>query len=258
MLVTDNITFHYKQEILLARTSITVHSGELVALCGPNGAGKTTLLKILAKQLSPSAGTIGYNDIDLDDIAIAELAKIRAVMPQEISVSFNFSVADVIAMGLVFASTAEQKQIIDHVACEFDVSHFLHRAYNDLSGGEKQRVQLARVVGQLMQKACPRQRYLLLDECTSAMDIAMVHKVFSSLKNLLLQDIAIVAIVHDVNLASLYADKIILLKQGEVLAFDRVEKIITVENIGKAFDTKVEVIAHPVCGKPIIVQNRLV
>lgn len=256
MLKANNINLYANKKTLLGGINFSCQPGQLIALCGPNGAGKSSLLKVLAGDVKVQQGEVFYNQKNIDKHSAIELAKCRAVMPQNIQVSFNLSAEAVIDMGLLFCqSRQEKKTIIKTIAKLLDIQHLLTRSYNVLSGGEQQRVQLARVIGQMQQKACAEQRYLLLDECTSAMDMAMMHKAFSILRNITQQNIGIVAVVHDVNLASLYADQIILLKNGRGYAEGCPHTVITQNIINSVFQISVEVIQHPKYNKPVILQN---
>lgn len=256
MLRAENISLYAKQKILLKDIHFSCEPGQLIALCGPNGAGKSSLLKVLAGDIPTSAGEVFYNQQDIAQQSAQSLAKTRAVMPQSLQVSFNLSAFAVIEMGLMFCQSDNEKQtIIKKMAALLDIEHLLKRDYNGLSGGEQQRVQLARVIGQTQQQACTAQRYLLLDECTSAMDMAMMHKAFAVLRDIKKDNIGIVAVVHDLNLASLYADKIILLKQGQGHSEGCPHTVITQNTINSVFQTSVEVIQHPKHQKPVILQN---
>lgn len=256
MLTAKNIGLSIGGKTLLNGIDFSCEPGQLIALCGPNGAGKSTLLKVLAGDLTPQQGQVCYNSHDIAQASAKDLAKTRAVMPQSLHVSFNLSALAVIEMGLLFCqSEQEQQSIVRDMAALLDIAHLLKRSYNGLSGGEQQRVQLARVIGQTQQKACSNTRFLLLDECTSAMDMAMMHKAFSVLRDIKQSNIGVVAVVHDLNLASLYADKIIMLKDGQGHSEGCPHSVITQSTINSVFQTSVEVISHPKHNKPVILQN---
>ena len=256
MLRANNISLYAGQKNLVEDINFSCDPGEFIALCGPNGAGKSSLLNVLSGDIQSQKGEVFYQQHNLKNMTALNLAHIRAVMPQNMQVSFNLSAEAVIEMGLMFCrSNAEKQNIIAQMVELFDIKHLLKSAFNALSGGEQQRVQLARVIAQLQQAACTGPRYLLLDECTSAMDMAMMHKAFAVLRDIKQNNIGIVAVVHDLNLASLYADKIIMLKEGLGHSEGCPKSVITQQTINHVFQTSVEVIQHPKYNKPVILQN---
>ncbi len=260
MLSADQITLHYGRKRILDDISFTCAPGEMVALCGPNGAGKSSLLKALAGDQRISGGHIQLNGIDLAQLSPAKMAQMRAVMPQHVDVAFSFKAISVVAMGLLFVPDPREKQaIIELVTGLLHLDSLLERPYQLLSGGERQRVQLARVIGQLLQQGDQQPRYLLLDECSSAMDMAMVHLAFSVIRQLVDDDhfgpVGVVAVVHDLNIASLYADRIVLLHDQQIDCDGSPEQVITRQQIEKVFRTPVAIIDHPEHHKPMIIQS---
>jgi iron complex transport system ATP-binding protein len=180
------------------------------------------------------------------------LALHRAVMPQSLELNFNFTAQQVIEMALLFTPSSEQQSIIDEVSELLALENLLHKAYPQLSGGEKQRVQLARVIAQLLQKAAVKPAYLLLDEATSAMDLAMMHQAFSLLKKITEKQIGVVAVVHDLNLASHYADEIVLISGQSTSHVGKPKDIVTEENIADVFSANIAVLEHPTLKHPVI------
>jgi len=211
--------------------SLDVAPGRLLAIVGPNGAGKTTLLAAMAGDLRPAGGTVMLDDRDLHRWSPLDLARRRAVMPQAARMGFSLPVRDVVALG---RSPFERS----HTRCEnaaavaraihaADVGHLVNRSYETLSGGEQQRVQLARAVAQLDLERAGAKPMLLLDEPTANLDLAHQHAVLLLARNLAKQGVAVVAILHDLGLAFTYADQVVALQGGRAVAQGAPPEVLT-------------------------------
>ncbi len=256
MLEAKNLSLTMGNKHLLRDINFSCQAGQLIALCGPNGAGKSTLLKALAGDNQPQQGHVFYHTENIKQLNALTLASRRSVMPQSLQVSFNLSAQAVVEMGLIACQNTQQAEhIVMQMADLLDIKHLLGRVYNSLSGGEQQRVQLARVIGQIRQHTAASAGFLLLDECTSAMDMAMTHKVFSLLQRIKQENLGIIAVVHDLNLASLYADHIVMLKDGASYAEGCPKTVLTKSIIHQVFQASVEIMQHPTLAKPVIVQT---
>lgn len=240
MVRVDHISYKIGQASILEDISARFEAGKLNMIIGPNGAGKSTLLKVIGRQLQPDRGSVHYGSMDIKDAATAELARIRAVLSQSTDLAFPLKVAEVVMMGRYphFIGKPGKR---DEIACVdamqlFDLDAMADRNYMTLSGGEKQRVQFARVLAQIWYPAQGKCRYLFLDEPLTFLDIHyqfdFIHKAVDLLKN---EDMVIVGIVHDLNLAAKYADHIVLLHQGRVLASGDRQTVLTKSNIKQAF-----------------------
>src|SRR5690606_19402328 len=184
--------------------------------------GKSTLLKLIAGDIRPEQGLIRWNEKALSAYPPAELAKKRGVLRQQYQMLLPFTAYQIIEMGRYphFGNTLSQrcKAVIDEVASYTGVAHLLKRNYLTLSGGEQQRVQLARVLAQVWD--APRgEQLIMLDEPVSALDILFQHQLLSRVKKLADRGFLILAVLHDLNLAMQYADDVLLLKQGEMVGF---------------------------------------
>lgn len=242
---------------LLENASITCEAGKITALCGPNGAGKSTLLNVLAGQCAYQKGTVQINNRCLSQYSSQSLAMVRAVMPQAIELKFPFTARQVIEMGLLFTQDIhESDRIIHQVSKLLSLSTLLDKAYPKCSGGEKQRVQLARVIAQLLQStsesACEEDKYLLLDESTSAMDLAMMHYAFAALKDIVKTRIGVIAVIHDLNLASCYADDIVFISNKTTSHVGKPCEVITRDNVADVFSARVTVLPHPSLHHPVV------
>lgn len=256
-IVVENVEVQQQGKTILRNASLSCQPGELLALCGPNGAGKSTLLKAISRDMPFNRGSISINHKDITALSAAEMALNRAVMPQSVSLMFPFKAWQIIEMALLFTHDQKEKdRIIASIAGLLKLDHLLERDYSTLSGGEQQRVQLARVISQLLQPCAAEQKFLLLDECTSAMDMEMMHETFYVLQQLKQQGFGIIAVVHDLNLASLYADNIVLLKEQTTVLKGSPQEVITESHIENVFSTQVAILKHPQNGKPILVHKK--
>lgn len=240
MLSVREISWSAGGRRLVDRVSADFQPGDLNLIIGPNGAGKSTLIKLLSKHLAADTGSIHYDSVDLATIRRGELAKIRAVLSQEIELSFPMRVWEVVMMGR-YPHFSGKPSASDERACEevmefFHVAQLAGRDYLTLSGGEKQRVHFARVVAQIWFPAPGKSRYLFLDEPLTFLDVFYQFELMGKLRELLTAgDLNIVGVVHDLNLAARFADKLLLLHEGRVIAVGRSDEVLTRENIKVAF-----------------------
>lgn len=243
---------------LVAGINLQLQPGELVAVLGANGAGKSSLLKILSGQWPLQDGEVELNGRPLQDYSRAELARVRAVMPQSSPLHFPFRVWEVVALGRT-PYGRKRKAMERHLALErlrlTGTEHLADRLFPTLSGGEMQRVQLARVLHQLLSSSA-EQRYLFLDECTASLDPAHQHQVFQLVRRLTTQHIGVFAIVHDINLAAQYADRVLLMKAGQPLAVGPVKESLTPAKVAEAFALRTHCLAHPEADWPLLVAQR--
>jgi len=250
MLTANNITFAVGQKRLIEDISVSFGPGKLHLLIGPNGAGKSTLIKVLARLLRPQNGSIHYEGVDIRDAREADLAKHRAVLSQAIEVAFPLTVREVVMMGRYphFGGRPgpADESIVDEVMAHFDVTEFSARDYQTLSGGERQRVNFARVLGQLWRdghenrsqdgSSRPTCRYLFLDEPLTFLDIRHQIDFMKKVREFTnLPDVVTVGVVHDLNLATRFADQLVLLDGGRVIAHGAPAVVLTQDNIRKVF-----------------------
>lgn len=216
----SNLTVRVGDKALLERVSLSVKDGECVAVLGPNGAGKSTLLSCLSGQRREYSGEINLSGQVLKQLSDAERAQRMAVMLQSVQVSFPVRVWQVVAMGRYpWGDEDRTRQWQQEAMTETDVWHLHDRDYTSLSGGEQQRVQLARVLVQLWQQ---RQEggngcFLLLDECTSSLDPAHQHAIMASAKCFASSGVTVIAVMHDTALAASWADQVVLMKEGSIV-----------------------------------------
>ena len=245
MLTAANITFRVGNKPLVSDVSVSFAPGKLHLIIGPNGAGKSTLVKVLARLLRPQAGNVQYDGSDVSDASEAELAKRRAVLSQAVEVAFPLTVREVVMMGRYphFGGRPgpADETIVNEVMQHFDVTEFSERNYQTLSGGERQRVNFARVLAQLWRDGASDTgsscRYLFLDEPLTFLDIRHQIDFLKKIRRFTdAPDVVTVGVVHDLNLAARFADQIVLLNEGRVVANGTPTEVLTAERIEAVFD----------------------
>ena len=242
MLTADSITYRVGTKPLIEDVSVSFAPGQLHMVVGPNGAGKSTLIKVLARLLRPQHGKVEYEGVDVRQANEAELAKRRAVLSQAIEVAFPLTVHEVVMMGRYphFGGRPgpRDEQIVDDVMAQFDVTEFDQRNYQTLSGGERQRVNFARVLAQLFD-AGSSIRYLFLDEPLTFLDIRHQMDFLKKIRAFTESpDVVTVGVVHDLNLAARFADQIVLLNDGRVVASGTPIDVLTADRIEAVFAVK--------------------
>jgi len=236
---------------VLDGVSLEVIPGEVLCLVGPNGAGKSTLLAVLSGERRPTRGTVSIGGRELGGIRHTELARLRSVLTQENTVSFPFRVAEVVAMGRApWARSPEGRDDVVAVTEAMDaadIRHLAERRYTSLSGGEKARVSLARVLAQ-------RAGTIFLDEPTAALDLRHQEEVMRRARALADAGRAVVVVLHDLSLASAYADRLALIAAGRLEALGAPAEVLTEERVERVYGLPVEL--HLVSGRPVVVPTR--
>ncbi|MFJ9264797.1 heme ABC transporter ATP-binding protein [Streptomyces bacillaris] len=238
---------------VLDAVGLTAHTGEVVALVGPNGAGKSTLLAALAADLTPGDGHVVIGGRPATEWTAPELALRRSVLPQSAVLSFPFPVEDVVRMGRApWAGTELEDEDDTAVAAAMaatEVTRFTGRPFSALSGGEKARVALARVLAQ-------RAPLMLLDEPTAALDLRHQELVLRICRERAAAGDAVVVVLHDLGLAAAYADRVAVLHQGRIAEVGPPGEIFSDELLGEVYRQPVEVFPHPRTGAPLVVPVR--
>lgn len=257
MIEARNITVEIHSKKLLDAVSMEMRTGEVLAVVGQNGAGKSTLRKVLCGDLPPTGGEVSMNEKPLADWSLPERAKIRAVLPQDSTLNFPFTVLEVVLMGraphVEGAENVRDYEIARAALAEVDALDLEQRIYPTLSGGERQRVHLARVLAQIWEAKNGEPRYLLLDEPTSNLDLTHQHQTLKIARRFAADGAAVLIILHDLNLAAQYADKILILKNGRISVFGTPETVFTPAALHETFGVSVSVIKHPHFDCPLIV-----
>jgi len=243
----DGIDFAYGRERgVLHGVDLTLAEGEVMSLVGPNGSGKSTLLKCLNRLLKPGRGRVTVDATDLKRYSLRQLARKMAFVPQSARNVFPFSVFDVVLMGrrphVNWQVGPRDRRVVADTIYFLNLSHLAERQMNELSGGEQQKVLLARALVQ-------EPEILLLDEPTASLDIQHQLEVMNLVRDLSRdQGIAVLMALHDLNLAARYSDRILMLKQGRVFATGAPESIINPANIREVYRVAAEIVnrnRHP-------------
>ena len=251
-LVLNHINVFRNKQHILKDIHLTFESGSLTVLLGPNGAGKSTLLNTICDDL-PYQGSIACFDRPIEDWSRESLAKHLGVLPQASSLSFNFTAEEVVNLGSIPLSASQQQcqTWVNDAMTLTDTLMLAKHPYPRLSGGEKQRVHLSRVLVQLSQSQ--QQEILLLDEPTSALDIQHQHNTLALARQKARQGACVIIVLHDLNLAAQYSDRIIIMKQGEIVADGDPWQALTQETIESIYQTQVEILPHPHHQHPMVI-----
>ena len=246
----ESVSLKLDNRQILKDVSLEINEGEIVSVIGPNGAGKSTLLNVLTGDINPDSGEIFYDDKQLKQISIQERAFTRSVMSQMQTLVFNFSVKDVIEMGWLQRGNSDFSNnfsmAFKNVTKECNVHNLIHRKFNSLSGGEQRRVHFARTLLQLWRPSESNDpRYLLLDEPTANLDLSSEMLLMNILKKRASLNVGILVILHDLNLASHFADKIAIIKDGEIMAFGEPEKIMEDAFLTSVYEVPIKVKHDP-------------
>ena len=246
MIIARHVALTLGGKRILDEVSIGVEPGTITAVIGPNGAGKSTLLKIITGELKPDRGMVQLDGRDIENWSAQEMARRRAVLPQSSSLSFPFVVREVVLMGRMpyrdGLETAEDLAIGREALSLVDLEAFEERNYITLSGGERQRVHLARILAQVWETDKENPKYLLLDEPTSSLDLQHQHSTLQIARQWAGRGAGVLVILHDLNLAMTYVDKVLLLDRGKTVAHDEVEKVLTPEILGPVFKVETQVL----------------
>ena len=233
----DKLSFSYSQEkAILKNISFAVEQGEILGILGTNGTGKTTLLKCINNILIPLAGDICFGEDDIMKLKQNEIAKIIAYVPQYANNLSPVTVIDFVMQGRIpyagFSFSQHDKQIVLDVLQQFDLENYAFRKVNELSGGERQRVLIARAMAQNPQ-------IIILDEPTSSLDLYNQLFILEIIKEMgKKQNLAVLMTIHDLNLASMFCDKLLMLKGGSVFAYGKAEDVLTEDNIKAVYNVQ--------------------
>lgn len=216
-----DVNFSRGKRSVVSDVNVELRTGKLTAVIGPNGAGKSTLLKLLAGELKPTSGKVWFDGHCLEEWDSKDLANRRAVLSQSTNLVFPFTVHEVISLALPDGIYADAKHmIIEDIFKMFDLKGFEHRLFQELSGGEQQRVHLARVVCQLKCGASEKSKFLFLDEPVSSLDIKHQINVLRTVQSLLSPQLGAFVILHDLNLAAAFANRVIIISDGRIVMDD--------------------------------------
>ena len=256
MIEALDVTVRLGSKTVLHDVSLTARAGALTAIVGPNGSGKTTTMKALAGEIACD-GRVLIGGEDIRSLKPWQLATRRAVLPQASIISFPFTVREIVRMGLTVGGTPADPGLADRIAREaldaVDLGGFAGRFYQELSGGEQQRVQLARALSQIWEPVRDgRPAYLLLDEPVSSLDIRHQLTIMRLAADYCRRGGGVVAIMHDLNLTAMFADQVVMMKEGRVVAAGAPQAIMTDGMMETVFGCPMRVSVPPPAGIPFV------
>lgn len=250
-----DVELNIDDKAVLKNISLEINSGELLAIIGPNGAGKSSLLRILTGELTAQGGCINFQNKNLYAWSLEERAQSLACLPQQSELNFPYTVEEVVSLSRSPHNTGlqEDRRIIAAAIHALELDKQTKQFYTQLSGGEQQRTQLARVLAQAwpLESHYKGQPLLLLDEPCRGLDPGHERQLIDLLKSFCRKRASVVMVVHDINFASRYADRILALKDGAIFAQGTVEELIRAPLLNDLFDTQASVFKHPDFGYPV-------
>jgi iron complex transport system ATP-binding protein len=249
-LLCDSIAFAYGEREVLSDVSLSLGEGEALALAGPNGSGKTTLLRLLAGAIKPKEGDVRIGPASLSSLPSKQRARLIAVVPQQVDPNLTFTVEAMVAMGrtpyqsLFGGYSRQDREAVRAALIATDAADLATRRFSELSGGERQRAIVAMALAQ-------GARYLLLDEPTVHLDLQHQYEVLELLRRLRVdRGVGLLAVMHDLNLAALYFDRLAILEDGRLVADGSSHEVIRSEDLARIFRAPLSVVNHPSSGAP--------
>ena len=251
----ENLNFEIQKKEILKNISLSIKNNNFLSIVGPNGCGKSTLIKTINRNIDIQSGGITLNDKKIENFSDKDLALKRSVLNQSFSFPYSFKSIEIVEMGLYAyeLDTKKRNEILDYVIEKLHLHNLKDKNYLVLSGGEKQKIQFARVVVQLC-ASCEKERYLFLDEPTLNLDIFYQFKILDLAKELQKDlKIGVCAILHDINQAYLYSDEVVMMKDGQIKYFGATKDILNYKNIFDIFEVKSEFVYSKNLQKDILI-----
>ena len=245
------LSYRVGRVTILEPTDLDLTPGELTTVVGPNGAGKTTLLRLLAGEMAPTTGSVAVDGVPIGDVPGLELARIRALLAQDGPTGIPFPAATVIALGRAphrrteGNSTRHDAAVVTQTMDEVGITELADRMFATLSGGERSLVSLARVLAQ-------ETPILLLDEPTGTLDLAVEERTMTRIRERSRPDRIVVAVLHDLNVAARYADRLLLISRGRVVADGAPAAVLTSELLTEVYRHPMRVVDHPLRPGPLV------
>lgn len=246
----ESIDINLNKREILKNISIEVKEKEILSIIGPNGAGKSTLLRSLAGDINPTNGNIFYDEININQIDIQERAFTRSVMSQLQPIAFDFSVKEIVEMGWIDRGESKYADQFDdavkEVILKCGVKDLIDRNFNNLSGGEQRRIHFARTLLQLWRPSNSSDpKYLFLDEPTANLDLTYEIKLLNIVKDVAQEGAGVILVLHDLNLAAKFSDKVAILKGGLLIDIGLPKDILKSTLLSDIYEIKVEVKNDP-------------
>ena len=258
-LCARNVTLELGTKRVLSDASLEVVPGQLTALVGPNGAGKSSLVRLLCGEVAPDVGSVCAGGLPLERLGVREQARLRSVVSQSAAMAFDFYVDEVLAMGWIPdpAAPANYDDACTEVVEQCQIGHLLGRKYKTLSGGERQCVQFARALLQIWRDTRGGHvdvRYLLLDEPTANLDLGHEALVLGLARATAARNVGVLVVLHDIDMAAAFADRIVLLVDGTVAARGPPGEVLTSDRLSRVYQTTVRVEWHDGLGRLVVLR----
>ena len=262
MIELKDVSVDLSRRRIVSGVGFGAPAGQVTAIVGPNGSGKTTLMKAMSGEL-PYGGSVTFDGREVSAMKPWEMAAHRAVLPQATSLSFPFTVREIVRLGLtsgrIGVDAASAEMLPDEALERVDLTGFAGRFYQELSGGEQQRVQLARVLCQVWQPVLDgRPRFLFLDEPVSSLDIRHQLVIMNIAREFADAGGGVVAILHDLNLTAMFADRIVMMHEGRAEACGTPAEVLVDERISRVFECSLRVGVTPSGGAPFVLPQSVV
>lgn len=232
----DNISYSIAKKTILSNISLKVEEGKFITVLGCNGAGKTSLIKCISSPMIGRTGSVLISGKKIEDYSVRELATRRSVLTQHNDISFDFKVKDIVSFGRYVHHDIESKDV-DQVIEELKITNLSDRIFSTLSGGEQQKVQLARVLVQLLPKI--KGKLLILDEPMTFLDLRYQREVLDILKSMCVKGLTVISVLHDINVAFSVSDDVLLLREGEMVGYGSVNSTMTEEKLSCVYDAPI-------------------
>ncbi len=253
MLAAKDISLRLNDQAILTGITCQLNPGEFNVLIGPNGAGKSSLLKVMAGAISPTHGQVRLNGRELNRLSITKLSQYRAVLSQSVYLGFPLTVSEVVALGLQQKNTyPKERMLIEGALEKTQMIKLADRSFLQCSGGEQARAQMARVLVQLWSSAPFPRQFLFLDEPTAALDIKYQLGLLNICRDLAKQGLAILCIMHDLQLSAHYADQLIVMADGKIVQSGCPENVLKTKLISDVYDISTCLAPHPINRKPMV------
>ncbi|HET6254741.1 MAG TPA: heme ABC transporter ATP-binding protein [Puia sp.] len=257
MLRIENLVCRAGGRVIVDDITAGFPAGMMHVIVGPNGSGKSTFLKAFSGDRAPDSGRVLYDGVAAAHLDKAGLARRRAVMSQLPELHFPLRVDDIVMMGryphFAWRPAARDREVCRMAMEQLGISGFADRDYLTLSGGERQRVQFARALAQIADQPAAGSRYFFLDEPVSSLDIRYQHQLLQTARSLVSDTMVLIVILHDLNLALQYADRIVFMKEGRIVAAGDSPGIVTSGLVREVFDVSAHLLDDPYSGARVIV-----